>query len=58
MNRLDLFRSANVNRLEILFVPGVLTTDLFALHSDSDICFHVMPKVRFCFFFFYRVSVI
>lgn len=50
MNRLDLFRSANVNRLEILLVPGVLTTDLFALHSDSDICFQVMPKVRFCFF--------
>lgn len=49
MNGHDLFRSANVSRLDVQFVPGVLTTDLFVLRLDSDTHFHVMPKVRFFF---------
>lgn len=56
MNRCDLFRNAKVSRLDVHFVPGVLPTDLFVLHLDSDTHFHMMPKVRF--FSFYGVSVI
>lgn len=39
MDRLDLFRSANVNKLDVRLMPGVLTTDPFVLHLDSVYAF-------------------
>jgi len=47
MSRHNLFRSADVNRLGVHFVPGVLMSDLSVLHLDSATHFHRMLKVRF-----------